>query len=255
MSDLFEQLDEVGFAVLPDAVDPALLGEVNDRIDELFAAEGDAAGSEFKREQGCRRLANLVNKGDVFARVIADPAVLPYVARVLGDYKLSSLNVRSVDPDSEVRQPLHVDMAAIPDERGFWVCNVLWMLQDITTDNGALRVVPGTHRSRQLPQQVLTDPSADHPDQVVVTGGAGTIVVMNAHLWHGGMENRSASPRRALHAFYCRRDKPQQQYQKALLDEDVQRGLTPELRDLLALDDPENDRVSSNVTTTSGFMK
>jgi hypothetical protein len=255
MSDLSKQLDELGLVVLPDAIGRDFLGELNDRIDELFAAEGDAAGAEFKQEHRCRRLANLVNKGDVFARVITSAAVLPYVARVLGDYKLSSLNVRSVDPCSDARQPLHADMGAIPDERGFWVCNVLWMLQDITLENGPLRVIPGTHHRKQLPQHVLADPSADHPDQSMVTGSAGTIVVMNAHLWHGGMENRSTSPRRALHAFYCRRDKPQQQYQKALIDDEVQRKLTPELRTMLAIDDPENDRVSRSVTTTSGFMK
>ena len=129
------------------------------------------------------------------------------------------------------------------------------MLQDITIENGPLRVVPGTHRSGKLPQDVLVDASDDHPDQVIVTGAAGTVVVMNAHLWHGGMENRSDHPRRALHAFYCRRDKPQQQYQKALLDAGVQSRLSPQLRQLLALDDPENDRISSNVKTTSGFMK
>ena len=58
-----------------------------------------------------------------------------------------------------------------------------------------------------------------------------------------------------MHAFYCRRDKPQQQYQKQLLRPEVQAALTPELRDLLALDDPENDRLSANVEVRSGFLK
>jgi hypothetical protein len=57
-----------------------------------------------------------------------------------------------------------------------------------------------------------------------------------------------------MHAFYCRRDKPQQQYQKGLLDADVQAGLSPELRALLALDDPLNDEISANVAVRS-FMK
>jgi hypothetical protein len=57
-----------------------------------------------------------------------------------------------------------------------------------------------------------------------------------------------------MHAFYCRRDKPQQQYQKQLLRPDVQASLSPELRDMLALDDPLNDSVSANVSTRSGFM-
>jgi hypothetical protein len=58
-----------------------------------------------------------------------------------------------------------------------------------------------------------------------------------------------------MHAFYCRRDKPQQQYQKRLLRPEAQAALTPALRDVLALDDPLNDELSANVTVRSGFMK
>jgi hypothetical protein len=58
-----------------------------------------------------------------------------------------------------------------------------------------------------------------------------------------------------MHGFYCRWDKPQQQYQKRLLGPEVQRRLSPELRELLALDDPLNDELSSGVVRTSGFMK
>jgi ectoine hydroxylase-related dioxygenase (phytanoyl-CoA dioxygenase family) len=255
MNHHFDQLDALGYVVLPAAIDDQLLADLNQRVDQLFEAEGDSAGAEFKQEPGCRRLANLVNKGELFGQVVAYEAVLPFVGHVLSDFKLSSLNVRSADPLGGVRQPLHADMAAIPDDRGYWVCNVVWMLQDITPENGPLRVIPGTHSKRQLPQDTLDDPAADHPDQVLVTGAAGTLVVLNAHLWHGGMENRSSLPRRAMHAFYCRRDKPQQQYQKMLLRGELQNRLTPQLRELLAIDDPENDRLSSSVATTSGFMK
>jgi ectoine hydroxylase-related dioxygenase (phytanoyl-CoA dioxygenase family) len=78
---------------------------------------------------------------------------------------------------------------------------------------------------------------------------------MNAHLWHGGTANRTAAPRRALHAFYTRRDKPQQQYQKKLLSPEVQCHLSPELRQILALDDPLNDELSSATTGHSGFLR
>ena len=90
---------------------------------------------------------------------------------------------------------------------------------------------------------------------MLLTGKAGTVAVMNAHLWHAGTANRSPAPRLAMHAFYCRRDKPQQQYQKRLLRPEVQASLTPELRWLLALDDPVNDQLSANVAVRSGFMK
>jgi hypothetical protein len=46
------------------------------------------------------------------------------------------------------------------------------------------------YRWRQLPQQVLADPFADHPQQVLIAGRARTVVVMNANLWPGRSENR-----------------------------------------------------------------
>jgi ectoine hydroxylase-related dioxygenase (phytanoyl-CoA dioxygenase family) len=251
-----ERLDRDGYVLLEDAMGPDLLRELREAIHALFDAEGDRAGREFKTEANAHRLANLVNKGEVFRRAIVLPAVLDGVRHVLGpDAKLSSLNARSADPHADDGQPLHVDMSALPDERGYWVCNTVWLLDDFTPENGATRVVPGSHRWGQRPQDVLADPMAPHPDEVLVLGRAGSIAVMNAHTWHGGTANRTAAPRLAMHAFYCRRDKPQQQYQKRLLDPAVQASLSPELRDLLAIDDPLNDELSADVAVRSGFMK
>jgi ectoine hydroxylase-related dioxygenase (phytanoyl-CoA dioxygenase family) len=250
------RLDEDGFLLLEDFMGADLLNTLRRRVAELFAAEGDRAGSEFKPEPSCLRLANLVDKGEVFRHIITRPRLLECIAHVLGPaFKLSSLNARSVPPDGAGGQPLHCDMSALPDEKGYWVCNSVWMLDDFTAENGALRAVPGSHRSGRLPREALADPAAPHPDEILVTGRVGTVAVMNAHLWHGGTANRSATPRTAVHAFFCRRDRPQQQYQKKLLRPEVQQELSPELRYLLALDDPLNDQLSSAVAVRSGFLK
>jgi len=250
------ELDRLGYTVLPSFMPTALLEELRSEIERLFSVEGEQAGAEFKLEPGARRLANMADKGEVFRRCIVMPEILEWVASVLGrEFKLSSLNARSANPHNGVSQPLHADMGAIPDERGFWVCNTVWLLDDFTTENGALRVVPGTHRAKRLPQQALDDPAAAHPDERLLTGHAGDVFVMNAHMWHGGTANRTAHPRRAMHAFYCRRDKPQQQYQKRLLRPETQQACTPEQRAILALDDPLNDELAASPIPRSGFMK
>jgi ectoine hydroxylase-related dioxygenase (phytanoyl-CoA dioxygenase family) len=250
------QLDERGYVLLENGMDDGLLRELRARIGELLEEEGDRAGAEFKQEEHAHRLANLVDKGEVFRRAIVLPELLSYVRHVLGpDIKLSSLNARSADPKTDVGQPLHVDMGAIPDDKGYWVCNTVWMLDDFTPENGATRMIPGSHTWGTRPQDLLTDPTAPHPDEVLLTGKAGSIAVMNAHMWHGGTANRTSMPRLAMHAFYCRGDKPQQQYQKQLLRPGVQAALTAGLRRILALDDPLNDELSSGVTVRSGFMK
>src|SRR5215831_19939571 len=134
-------LDEDGYLALPGLMPPDLLAALRSRIDELFAAEGASAGSEFKQEPGARRLANLVNKGEIFEQVIVHPAVLDCAERVLGPrFKLSSLNVRSTNPRSEADQPLHADSGAVADERGYSVFNSIWMLDDFTPENGATRI-------------------------------------------------------------------------------------------------------------------
>jgi hypothetical protein len=248
-------LDERGFLLLPQAVAgeaPAL----RDRLEQLWAAEGAAAGAEFRQEPGARRLANLVDKDPLFAAAIDRADLLPYVGAVIGDrFKLSSLNARSANPGDSADQPLHADGGALPDARGFWVCNLLFMLDDFTPDNGALRVVPGSHRAGRLPAEALADAAAPHPDEVWLTGRAGDVVVLNSHLWHGGLANRTDRPRRALHVYYTRWDKPQQQYQRQLLRPEVQRRLTPGQRALCALDDPDNDRITLGQEGRSGFLK
>jgi ectoine hydroxylase-related dioxygenase (phytanoyl-CoA dioxygenase family) len=252
-----QSLDENGYVVLPGFMPADLLDELRRRTEEVFEQEGDDAGFEFRKEPGSRRLANLVAKGEVFERIVSMPEVLEYVAAVVGpEFKLSSLNARSANPHSDdSQQPLHADMAAIADDRGYWVCNTVWMLDDFTNENGALRAVPGSHRWRKLPQDELADLRAPHTDEVLVTGEAGTVVVVNAHMWHGGTANRTSDPRRAVHGFYCRSDKPQQQHQKVLIPEAVQARFAPPLRRILALDDPLNDVLSSAVDKPSGFLK
>ncbi|MDQ6663218.1 MAG: phytanoyl-CoA dioxygenase family protein [Acidobacteriota bacterium] len=245
------QLDEAGFLALPGLLPHGLLEELCARVERLFAREGALAGSEFKLEPGTRRLSNLVNKGEVFERIIETPEILECMSWVLGpEFKLSSLNVRSANPLSDCGQPLHADSGAISDDQGYWVCNSVWMLDDFTAENGALRVVPGSQRWRRLPA-----PEETHADEQLVTGPAGTVVVMNAHMWHGGTANRTTAPRRAMHVYYTRRDKPQQQYQKSLLSAEVQNRVSALGRRLLALDDPQNDELSATGAGVSGFLK
>jgi ectoine hydroxylase-related dioxygenase (phytanoyl-CoA dioxygenase family) len=231
----------------------AWLESLGRRIDQLLEKEGDAAGSEFKHEPGARRLANLVDKDRIFEEVMLHPTVLEAVAHVLGPrFKLSSFNARTPNPYGQGSQPLHVDSGALPDEQGYWVANSIWMLDDFTAENGATRIIPGSQSWRRLPPAGSCDP---YPGERLITGQAGTVAIMNAHLWHAGTANRTAHPRRALHVYFTRWDKPQQQYQKRLLSPEVEARLNPEARRLLALDDPLNDELSLTGSGASGFLK
>jgi ectoine hydroxylase-related dioxygenase (phytanoyl-CoA dioxygenase family) len=244
------QLDELGYVIFPALISREQVALFNERIEALFQLEGDLAGGEFKTEPGARRIANAVDKGRIFEEVIETPEVLAAVAAVLGpDFKLSSLNIRSANPRNGRAQPLHVDGGFLPDPLGNSVCNSVWLLDDFTARNGALRVVPGSHKWGRAPER-----DAKPEGEILVTGKAGDVVVMNAHLWHGGSENFTDRQRRAMHVYYTRGDKPQQQYQKRLVRGEVQARLSPLGRRLLALDDARNDELSAAGSGMSGFL-
>ena len=93
-ADARRQLEERGYILLENVMGDDLLGELRGRILALLDEEGDRAGHEFKTEEHARRLANLVEKGDVFRRAIVLPEILACVRQVLGPaIKLSSLNM------------------------------------------------------------------------------------------------------------------------------------------------------------------
>jgi ectoine hydroxylase-related dioxygenase (phytanoyl-CoA dioxygenase family) len=85
------------------------------------------------------------------------------------------------------------------------------------------------------------------------------IIVLNAHTWHAGCPNRSLrTDKPAIHAFFSRRDKPQQQHQQRLIPAAVRARLNPVVRWVCALDDAENERVMAEAraagTPTSGLL-
>ena len=204
-------LDRDGFLPIPDVLNAGQIAEINQRLTELLREEGDQAGLEAHREEGTDRLSDLVNKGEVFDLFYTHPKVLAAISRVLGgDLKLSSLNARAALPGKGL-QSLHADWGRLNEPGDFQVCNSIWLLDDFTAVNGATRVVPGSHRwDTKLPQDEMSDTSARHPQEQLLIAPAGTVVVFNSHTWHGGTDNRTDNPRRAVHSYFVRRRHPQQ---------------------------------------------
>lgn len=204
-----EMLDEQGYLPLPNILDEVMVRLLARRFDELVVEEGDRAGLEAHQEAGTARLANLVDKGSVFDLCWNNPRQLAAVAHVLGwhDFKVFSLNGRAA-LTGEGHQALHVDWRAAVAPGDYRICNSIWMLDDFTEANGATRVVPTSHRWGRVPSEVMADPRQPHPDEVLVLGQAGTAVIFNSHIWHGGTQNRTDRPRARLARGICPPGRP-----------------------------------------------
>ena len=193
-------------------------------------------------EPGAQRIANLLNKDAAFDVCLDHPRVLAAVQHLLGEEgQLSSLNVRTALPKGGV-QPLHTDWERGRCDGRAMACNTLWFLDDSAGENGSPRVVPGTHRSGQVPGQELHDPFGPVDGEQRITAPAGSVVVMSAHVWHGGTRNATRAPRTAVQAFFARRDQPQQLDQRRALVLDADRRWTDKQRRLLGLGPRRNPK-------------
>ena len=144
------------------------------------------------------------------------------------DCILSSLN--SLEPlQGQGDQSLHRDTGTPPGD-AVSSLNSLWVVDGMDVDNGATRVLPGSH---------LADLQApdDEKEVVHVEVPPGTVVVINASLLHGASANHSGRRRRVLHGYFVRKGAKQQTEQKKYLSAETQAALPLATRRVLALDD------------------
>ncbi len=236
-------LDQDGYINLGPLLDEDTLARMRERYDEAIASEGDQAGHEVSQMHGIGRLSGTVlkpmNRDGLLDPLFMHPRLLAVARYVLGThFRYSSSNYHCPLP-GHGHQFLHADwgwgITGAPQ-----VVNAIWMLDDFTDDNGPTRVVPGSHRSGQHPHGAMVDGklldlNAPVPGERYVTGRAGSCVVYNAHLWHGGTQNRTGGLRRSQHMFFTRAERRTQSDAPALLDPDVYARLSRTQRAVLDL--------------------
>lgn len=228
-------LDDRGYVLLPNMMTLNELEELRVKYEELMAKEGANAGKEVHQEQGTRRLADLVNKGECFDKLYTHPRLLAAIYHVLKrEFKLSSLNARDSIPGSGL-QALHADWGERSVHEPFNVCNSIWLIDDFTPDNGATRIVPGTHLLAGSPGDYMEDPCEPHPEEVLITAPAGTVAVFNSHLWHGGTLNRTDLTRRAMHVYFTAKEYPQQLNQAKYIQKETYDRISPAARYILGV--------------------
>jgi ectoine hydroxylase-related dioxygenase (phytanoyl-CoA dioxygenase family) len=146
-----------------------------------------------------RRIFNLLARDPLFARVPLHPAVLPLVEQVLDPQcLLSSLTAIEMHSGQDA-QPLHADdgSIALPRPHPTVVCVALWALTDFDHTNGATRLVPGSHRRDRRPAK------AEQEEYVEAEMPAGSVLLYDGSLWHGGGTNASDDRRVGIVVNHC----------------------------------------------------
>ena len=153
-----------------------------------------------KPHSGTRRLVDVDQRVSEAADIIQHADLVTTVAEMLGaEPELEDATFRCPQPGFGGQQLHADDVARIDDGPPSGVTSIV-ALVDFTEENGATRLVPGSHRRPDLQRESGRLP--DHPEAVTLTGPAGTGFVFSKHVLHSGTMNRSPYPRPALQLLW-----------------------------------------------------
>lgn len=188
-----------GFTVLERIVPADTVGALVEAVDRVAREHG--LGYARTRFEGLRtlRINNLLALDDSFWQVPLQPSVLALAERMLDtELLLHSFCSLVLGPGQEA-QPVHEDTQLIPLPRPHLpiVVNAIWALVDFTERNGATRIVPGSHVFDHAPEY------GTHHDTVAAEMPAGSVMLFDSALWHGGGANATEARRYALSCSYC----------------------------------------------------
>lgn len=196
-------LNTQGYVVLESVVSKDRVSQLRDLFDVALAQQLPAGSSQ--KETGTRHIKELQHT-EAFLRVCVDPRILAAAFHVLRRRFVCAFPHGREPLQGFGQQGLHIDWNTAAKGNLYFTASAVCLLDEFTKENGATRVVPGSHRNSELPGRKTADPAFVHPGQVIVTASAGSVLFFNGHLLHSGTRNRSALRRRTLQLSFMAHD-------------------------------------------------
>ncbi len=201
---LAEEVRLLGYSALDAALSESELDNYSKFFDEAelqYGAEASAKGFNLDEisERDTIRLLPTVNRH--FWEIVFNERLHHLLSRLLGGYYiLNQVNglINRGNQSKYHQSQYHRDLPYqhFTSSRPLAI-NALFALDDFTIDNGATRVIPGSHHREAFP-----------PDEVVrrlekqVTVKRGTFIVLDCMAYHAGSTNMTERNRRAInHVF------------------------------------------------------
>ena len=229
LDEVLADLDQNGYAIVEGLLDPhetsAIRSELAGILESVPTGRNDFEGWHT------RRIYSVFAKTRMLDGAATHPLVLGALDRVLGEhYLLSGPTGIEIGP-GEVAQVLHHDdgIYPVPQPHAELVTNVMWAFDDFTEQNGATRIVSGSHRG------ALETAGPDTPT-VPAEMPAGSAMIYVGSVWHGGGANRTDRARLGVAIEYVAGWLRPQETQLLAVPRETARTLSPRLQELLGYD-------------------
>ena len=254
-------LDRNGYCVVENAISRTNAIKLRKRLTEQAEAESQIGKTRIHPDKK-QLIAFLINKGQGFRDLLFHPEMRELVDHVLGpQYLLSSFVGHIAHPGGT--KVFHTDQWWMPpptkgnretmlrpgvithDYRGHHklgeeglnpvaiapacVCNIMWLLDDFTAENGGTIVVPGSHLFGRQP-----DPKLDQEaGWKSVEAPAGSCLVLEGRVWHSTGANVTEQSRIGLTTNFCAPQFRQQENLQLGTSPKVLENASEELLDLI----------------------
>ena len=223
-------IERDGACIVRDLLSPDEVAAINDDtapwIERTDPVPHDFAGHKT------RRTGALISRCPTTRPVVMQPTILEAAGALLGPYcERIQLHLTQTIAimKGEGEQPLHRDRLVWGGYLPNTIepqCNTLWALTDFTLENGATRLVPGSHK--------WDGERSAKPEEIVrAEMGAGSVLLYSGSVIHGGGRNQTERTRIGLNITYCLGWLRQEENQFLSCPPEVAKTLDPELADLL----------------------
>lgn len=220
----YEQLMRDGYVVIEGLIDAEKINAIREQTHELLGKQGRNTFEGLKTQ----RLYDVLSKTDCIDELIEHPRILGLIDKIhQPNYLLSQAQMINILP-GEAAQLLHHDdgFYQIPRPRPAMGCAAIWAIDDFTFDNGATRIIPGSH--------TFADGEFGSEDQAIACEmSAGSVVFFLGTTIHGGGANNSDAARLAVACQYCEPYLRQQENFLLEVSKERARSLSPQLQSMI----------------------